>query len=406
MYYIFSLLICASIIIFLCTHYYRRYKNSHKEVQNFKRRKNEFIHITESNKNNKANFKVLSYNILCQKFMKRKNRRDLNLDYRMNIIIEEISSLNPDIFCLQETNLNTYRKYFLTNFPSYIFEYGENYGSNFINLIGIKKSRFKIVYRKNMELWHIDVDGNRGIFHLILEDQITNETLSVYNVHFPWRPKYEIEKCYFLNAISQDIFTHNIKHVIIAGDFNSIPNSLLLRLVYFKDLIFEMDLLQTERHFDNFISKFELSKHFDKYKNSSLLNKKIDKSHKFEFLLKILKEILTNEKHEKFGEVFKNMAKLYKTYNLKSAYDSYKFKLTPTFRTEKQFLSFLSHHPNYTNFTESFKNTIDYIFHSKFIETVKILKLPEREELSLEHFLPSSRYPSDHLKIFAEFTYI
>jgi len=64
---------------------------------------------------------------------------------------------------------------------------------------------------------------------------------------------------------------------------------------------------------------------------------------------------------------------------------------------------YLSNHPLYTNFTDNFKDTIDYIFYSKYLIVDKILKLPYLNELVSEGFLPSSKYPSDHLPLYAEF---
>lgn len=65
---------------------------------------------------------------------------------------------------------------------------------------------------------------------------------------------------------------------------------------------------------------------------------------------------------------------------------------------------YFKNHPLYTNFTDNFKDTIDYIFHSKFLTVDKILKLPDYEELAFEDFLPSSKFPSDHLPLYAEFS--
>jgi len=62
------------------------------------------------------------------------------------------------------------------------------------------------------------------------------------------------------------------------------------------------------------------------------------------------------------------------------------------------------HHPLYTNFTDNFKDTIDYIFYSKYLILEKILKLPDYNELIEEGFLPSSEHPSDHLPLYAEFS--
>ena len=60
-------------------------------------------------------------------------------------------------------------------------------------------------------------------------------------------------------------------------------------------------------------------------------------------------------------------------------------------------------HPSFTNRTKYFKKTIDYIFFSNNLQLRKILKLPRDYEVDKEKFLPSKDFPSDHIKLFAQF---
>ena len=56
--------------------------------------------------------------------------------------------------------------------------------------------------------------------------------------------------------------------------------------------------------------------------------------------------------------------------------------------------------PPFTNFTGGFKGTLDYIFASKkFLEVESVLPLPSEEELSSHLALPSVVMPSDHLAL-------
>ncbi|KAJ0230992.1 Carbon catabolite repressor protein 4 4 [Hirschfeldia incana] len=61
--------------------------------------------------------------------------------------------------------------------------------------------------------------------------------------------------------------------------------------------------------------------------------------------------------------------------------------------------------PKFTNCTPGFTNTLDYIFFSPsdFIKPVSILQLPEPESPDVVGFLPNNHHPSDHLPIGAEF---
>ncbi|CAE5959338.1 unnamed protein product [Arabidopsis arenosa] len=61
--------------------------------------------------------------------------------------------------------------------------------------------------------------------------------------------------------------------------------------------------------------------------------------------------------------------------------------------------------PKFTNCTPGFTNTLDYIFisPSDFIKPVSILQLPEPDSPDVVGFLPNHHHPSDHLPIGAEF---
>merc|ERR1711908_89365 len=64
--------------------------------------------------------------------------------------------------------------------------------------------------------------------------------LVIYNVHLPWRPIFDYEKCLILNKIIDDISGRNQRNYLILGDFNSKPNSLLMRMIYFDKFIAEI----------------------------------------------------------------------------------------------------------------------------------------------------------------------
>ena len=103
---------------------------------------------------------------------------------------------------------------------------------------------------------------------------------------------------------------------------------------------------------------------------------------------------------------FSSFIKMKTEHNMKSAYDLYKQHLVSECRLKSnKFYCFITGHPHYTNYTEYFKNTIDYIFHSENLKLKKLLILPDKKVLSSEGFLPSSIHPSDHIKLFCEFVY-
>jgi mRNA deadenylase 3'-5' endonuclease subunit Ccr4 len=351
---------------------------------------NKFYQINEYLGSEKIS--IVSYNILCQKCLRRNNRKDLSLENRIKVIINELRSLKADIICLQEVNMYTYKKYLLPNFPEYHFVYlRENMGSNFINLIGYKTDKFRLMKQNFLDISDIYLEGNRGVYQVILKT-LNNTLVSVYNVHFPWRPCYELEKCYILNSICENIFKDNIEHVIISGDFNSLPNSIVMRMIYFNKFIEECRLYMQNINFEDILNLVEI---FDR---KLILTKESirTKSEKYIFE-KLIKELMINEEiNLKYKKIFSNFSELFKKYCFKSAYDGY-IGIDP---------GFITAHPNFTNFTEKFKATIDYIFYSKRLRLLKVLELPGLSEVTAEEFLPSTRYPSDHLKIYSEFEII
>jgi mRNA deadenylase 3'-5' endonuclease subunit Ccr4 len=315
--------------------------------------------------------------------MKKINRPDLNIDDRMNKIKQEILELNPDIFCLQEADIYIYKKYLLKkDMEQYNILYGINCGSSFINIIAYKKEKFELKSFKNFSLLFLGkYSGNRGIMTVDLElineannnninkekDNTTinlkekennkinnNKNITIYNVHFPW--KYENDRILLLNMLFKHIKeNHNFEeknNIFIVGDFNSEPPSRTIKLFYYNKI------KNDKRNF--YVKKFK------------------NKKKCFDLQTLQLSEYIYN--HFKF----------------QSAYQCYS--------KEKMIKGDIMRHPLFTSRTKFYKRTIDYIFFSKNVQINKILKLPRYYNVDKEKFLPSKEYPSDHLKLFAEFS--
>lgn len=386
-------------VIFSLFIFFRRRKNKIFHMQNDKQSVANNFHFFDKKQihEDKNKISIMTYNILCQKFMKRKDRKDLNLDKRMNIVLHEIKSLNPDIICLQEVNLFSFKKYFLKNLEQYSFEYGDNYGSPFINLIGYKKNKFQRICFKNLDLSNINCEGNRGVFNLVLGDKANGLKYSIFNVHFPWKPIYEIEKALILNNIAEFILKNEIERVFLVGDFNSLPNSIVLRMVYFDEFLKEIQLYNIDpnifiRNVKNLICKYQ--------NVLEIKQNYIDCRNKKEIYI-FDRYVADLSLMEVFPLMLKNMHELFTKYHFKSCYDDYQNINSNNFNSNN--FSYLKNHPKFTNYTHNFKETIDYIFYSKNLKPIKLLILPSEEEVSREQFLPSSKYPSDHIKLYSEF---
>ena len=316
--------------------------------------------------NKKLKISLMTYNILNQICMKKLNRPDLNLDDRMNKIKKEILSLNPDIFCLQEADTFIYQNYLMQDdMQQYEILYGTNCGSSFINIIAFKKNKFKLKSFRNFSLLFLGkASGNRGMMGIDLEliennNNNNNELIenndskifSVYNVHFPW--KFENDRVLMLNMLFEYIKdNNNINNVFILGDFNSEPASRIIKLFYYNKI-------------KNDKNNFYIKKLKTKKSSFDLRTLKLSKC-------------------------------IYNNFRFKSAYQSYS--------KTKEIKGDLMRHPAFTSRTKFFKRTIDYIFFSKSIQINKILKLPLYFDVDRDKYLPSKEYPSDHLKLFAEFS--
>ena len=375
---------------------------------------NDYIIYTKPKTKEENTFTVLSYNILAQRYVHRlvKENKFLEKKIRLDNIISEIKQISPEIFCLQEATFDIIQSHIKKNFETdYDLVFHENEGSSLMNVIGIKKERFEISSESKITIFdrklktknHNDneeeenedsenedyfyynkiyVKGNRGIINLTIKDKLVkNKIINLFCVHFPWKPIFEYQKARIMGLIFDIILRKKIPNVIIAGDFNSVPNSIVVRMAYHQDWEAEMSL-----------NKQYIGNNFTHNKKE----------------LDLIKETLDKmEKRENFENMIKYLMKLSKEiwdkYKIKSAYDNYRYEV----KGDK--FGFLRNHPKYTNYTNKFIDTIDYIFYSKSLEKIKILKIPDIEkEISKgkgKIFLPNEKHPSDHLKLVVNFAY-
>ena len=106
--------------------------------------------------------------------------------------------------------------------------------------------------------------------------------------------------------------------------------------------------------------------------------------------------------------MYKNKEKVYdeESYELADyIFNHFKFQSAyQCYSKEKVIDGDVMRHPLFTSRTKFYKRTIDYIFFSKNIQINKILRLPKYYNVDREKFLPSKEFPSDHLKLFGEFS--
>ena len=335
----------------------------------------------------KTSFTLLTYNILTQKYMKRKSIKSLLLKPRMSSIISEIRTINPDIFCLQESTYEVFTTYIQPQFQKdYTLITYDNTDSFLTNVTAIRKKRFTLKNSINFDMQSVpscDVKGNRGIIGTEIIDTLNNNTLiDIYNVHFPWKPIYEYEKAHLFNFLLKHILQKGNDKFIICGDFNSIPNSIVIRMIYYPQWINELELN------DEYIKGYTFTK-----SENSLMKYMRNKMKKKEHFRTMANELLTTSKL------------IYNNYQIKSAYELYRNDNDDNNNTIPHNYYFLTHHPPFTNKTETFCDTLDYIIYSsKGFVLNKITKLP-LDPIYTKDYLPNSVLPSDHLKLVSVFNY-
>lgn len=451
----------------------------------------DYIDSNSSLGNRLNKLSILSWNILCQSILQtkysyyKKNNLDINslsFKIRLKYIIDKLVIFNNDILCLQEVTDNSLSLIFsnLVIKRNYNYVKGNNYNSKFFNVTIYNKNRFRITNYKIFSFEDIfkkySIQGNKGILKVSLLEKKTSIIFHAYNVHMPWRPEHDIYKVFIFNEIVIDVFDiynignidklfskkfdfsciKNTKDVIlILGDFNSLPNSVLINMLdFFKSKFINLD--NKEFKIDN-QSKiacninnnsipsiiqymYYILNNFMIHDNNILLSDKIvnEKDLNEEGKSILLNTIYTNlnsliitknNSLNRFKNDFTNKKHYLKDFCLciiNFYWFNNLFIVNSSYSKYKKYLSFQSNtkveiefsnnglYPDFTNYTNNFKNTIDYILIVKLkyndntdLYLESILKLPDKEILDKLNIktLPNNAFPSDHFPLVSNYKY-
>jgi len=336
-------------------------------------------------------FKVLSYNCLAPIYTNTNmypyvKPHVLNWDYRKYNIKREILRHDPDIICLQEIQYNHFEEYFTKELKSQgyegIFRQKSRETSKKYEVDGcaifFKKKRYQIANR-----FHIDF----------------NDTSSLYLRHH--QKKYN-EACILkgkpklsqttLKKMIKRLTKGNIALILVLEEVSSEmahiqPKRICIANthVYWDPQFTDVKLWQSWILCQE-ISKLVLQRHlplilcgdFNSVPSSAvyklLTSKSIDK--------KMHEELVA-----KYGQlcIIPTIQELNHNLSLKSSY-----KIEPTF----------------TNYTQQYKGTLDYILYSNSsLKCCGYLKEPNETELSKEIALPNSKHSSDHVPLMSIFTF-
>lgn len=306
-------------------------------------------------------FKIMSYNTLTQLMMTRAryptNGSIINWKKRFPMLRDEIKTYRPDLLFLQEVD-----DFKIHDWNSLLYELQMNSkicfypGKSHGILIAWSESLFElqesqtIYYDETNDIPIQDAHSSHVGLILALRSRRSSETIISATTHLTWRPQCCYERLrqflMLLRGVKQLQEKFKTRHTVIGGDFNSSVGRPCHR--------FAVDHYLTEE------TKQKLQRSINQ---TALVGS--------DALMRI------------------EMAAKSISCDLRSCY-----------------LEILGQEPDFTNWTDNFRETLDYIFVSESFHISAVLSLPSAKEMSPE---PSSLprmwgktgYPSDHLAIMA-----
>lgn len=333
--------------------------------------------------NKKPWLRVLTYNILAQALIRREqyptNGSFIKFAKRFPALTQEIKEYKPDILLLQEVDIDKYGhwKEILSNMNTHLAHHEtKRHGL----LLAYNKSIFKKIDFKEVSYDDYGFHDSDGLSIpsqnvtgnicavMVLEHLETGHRYAVGTTHLYWHGEACYERARQVTIFSYELLkimrTNNAESIIIGGDFNSNPVSP------------GHSFLKNNFHFN------------DNAKNI----------------------ISRSSKYEQFGAVGATEAQ--KRTSLLSDPDGCVKKLLSEAEKVsgpplKSCYFIDGKEPKFTNWTDNFRDVIDYIFVSDDLTPTSVLALPTEKDLGPEpSSLPRARnnqgYPSDHLPLMVE----
>ena len=341
--------------------------------------------------------KVVSWNVLAKAFADKSikkgdaNPKIFEWERRVHKIATIVPSFKADIICLQEVDqIEDHKKYLEANEYSFIYEKNKRKRDGV--LVAWKTEKYSLVANKRVEFdeiatLHVELNrkkilcANLGMMVLLQTAGKTGRKFVVATAHLQWKPIKTDTK--ILQAMHMVKSVHAFLEekeegkdlpIILAGDFNSLPNSAVV------SLLSSGKVDNSHNEFREYISK--------DYQN----------------FLKFL-----NGENSKGGHLFLSLP-----FTFQSAYPFQigegNDKLTPLSKN----------YVNATNFVSIFAARIDYIWHTahfKVKERRNVLNEEMMEKLCewdqdfttkkkpsvSPLILPDQSWPSDHLALVCTF---
>ncbi|KAJ2156327.1 RNA exonuclease ngl2 [Coemansia sp. RSA 552] len=364
-------------------------------------------------------FTVMSYNVLCQKLIKRTlfpyaNKSSLKWKTRRPLLLAELTHLRPDLVCLQEVYTknwdDTFDMWFRREgYQAHLFQ--SVYKSHGVS-IAWNKDRFAMVDQLGVNMDRSSpVEGElleTGNVALVVALQRTDVEgapgVIVSNTHLFWKPSacYERlqQQILLMRAINMMKQKHPGYSVILCGDYNTTPDDAGYDL-----LTKPRPVALNEQQLDNLLPRSDDSDDDAESADESQANDAGPGTATHEESvasqrrrLEILAQQAEAQLRVDTQRVDRMVAALLRECPepLASCYSTYA-DLDPSYHTDKW-----EGEPIYTNYTH-WKGTLDYIFYSpdQGIRACQVLSLPEKAKL--RPGLPNNTYASDHISLVARF---
>ncbi|KAF3944038.1 hypothetical protein CMV_029455 [Castanea mollissima] len=307
-------------------------------------------------------FSVLTYNILADSLsinaLEYCPRWALAWEYRQEILLEEIIKYDADILCLQEVQCDHFENFFEPELKklgySVMYKLRTGSGLEFdkeassvVNALEPKikfKGSHRLTSKDNVALVvvleSLQNGSNRDAFQ---------SRICVANIHTHWSTGHEdvtlFQVVHLVNGLEKIVQSQQIP-LIICGDFNSRPGS--------------------DTH--NFVVKGRAN-------------------------------CVSEKANDPLG-IFQYL-KLHHSLSLVSAYSS--FLHSDGVEEQRRKMNSQTSEPAFTNFTNKFFGTLDYIFYTdKSLIVESLLELVDRESIGNKG-IPSPTRPSDHIALMASF---
>eukprot|EP01041_Mallomonas_annulata_P002814 gene2814-5536_t len=405
------------------------------------------------NEHNKSNIRIMTYNILADSYATSdyakkvlysyiKNPLFLELDYRSQIILQELIIHNSDIICLQECDSKAFEDYY----EPYLSKLG--YSGHYTGKTGNVPEGCAFFSRNNTFTLLQKYD-----FHLknALSSDVSLQDL------FSIRPDLFDIACSKLGTTSQiEIlqYKNNPKHIFIIANTHLFyhPGASYIRLLQTHVIIQKISQLKSEILFlglENFLMKENITNN-DYVSDVNLIDisdGNIEVSVVFagdlnstaeDGVIEYLSSGVILPEHDEWksmdtfkwgkaerkaaaalavegegeGEIHTASSKSYENNDNDNGYEN--VPITVLSSQLSEILPVLTHDlglfsatgfPTYTNFTRGFQDLLDYIFipcyssSSSSLNVVSVAPFPSYDVLIEEIALPSEVFPSDHLSV-------